>query len=152
METVVYSTVFFLPIFGESQICHGTKVVGLTSLQAIFSEASQAKQRRSRSWRRFRRTLLSPFKGTEQRVFRCNNEMQVRGPCWDAGEAFQFQEKSGVVAHTWYAYCFEFGVPCDCSHTPCIQCILAGSRAKVIQSARAQFAVAAVILVTHIFR
>ena len=47
------STTVFLPIIGESQICHGTKVIGLTLLQALFSEASQAKQRMSRSWRRF---------------------------------------------------------------------------------------------------
>ena len=48
-------------------------------------------------------------------MFRCNNEMRFDGPCQDAGEGFGFQEESKVVAPTWHAYCFEFGVPCDCS-------------------------------------
>ena len=53
-------------------------------------------------------------------MFRCNNEMRVDGPCQDAGEGFGFQEESEVAAllnckSTSYAYCCEFGVPCDCS-------------------------------------
>ena len=48
-------------------------------------------------------------------MFRCNNEMRFDGPCQDAGEGFGFREESKVVAPTWHAYCFEFGVPCDCS-------------------------------------
>ena len=44
--------------------------------------------------------LLSPFRGTELRVFRCSNEMRFGGPCQDAGEGFGFQEESKVVAPT----------------------------------------------------
>ena len=50
--------------------------------------------------------LLSPFRGAE---------LRFDSPCQDAGEGFGFQEESKVVAPTWHAYCFEFGVPCDCS-------------------------------------
>ena len=88
-------------------------------IQALFSEASQAKQHRSRSWRRFRCSLLSPFRETEQHVFRCNNETRFDGPCQDAGEGFGFQEESEVEAllsceSLSYAYCCHFGVPYDC--------------------------------------
>ena len=46
-------------------------------------------------------------------------EIRVDGPCRDAGEGFGFQEESKVVAllngvFTSYAYCCQFGVPCDC--------------------------------------
>ena len=64
--------------------------------------------------------VLSPFRGTELRVFRCDNEIRIAGPCQDAGEGFRIQEKLVLVAllqceSSLYAYCCEFGVPCECS-------------------------------------
>ena len=48
--------------------------------------------------RRFRWSFLSPTRGTEQRVSRCNIEFRVGGPCQDADEGFGKQEESEVVA------------------------------------------------------
>ena len=70
--------------------------------------------------RRFRWSFLSPSGGTELRVSRCNIGIRVDDPCQDAGEDFGSQEGSKVVAllhgvSKSYAYCCQFGVPCDVS-------------------------------------
>ena len=101
---------------------------------------------RSRSWRRFRCSLPSPFRGTELRVFRCHNEIRFPGPCQDADEGFGFQEKLEAVAllqceSSLYAYYCEFGVPCECSReiTTAGQCSQAPSVAMWTRCHRAGF-------------
>ena len=61
--------------------------------------------------RRFRSSLLSPFRGTEQSVVRCIIEMRVVGPCQDAGEGFGFQEESGLYSSGVLTASWEFHLP-----------------------------------------
>ena len=67
-------------------------------------------------------SMVLPFtlQGNRAACFPMHIEIRVDDPCRDACEVFGFQEESKVVAllngvFTSYAYCCQFGVPCDCS-------------------------------------